>query len=367
MEWLGKDHVAVRALDIGIAVHHGQLPRPFLSEIERLLRNRTLTVAVASPTLAQGVDLNFSVLLLRSLMKGHRRSICPKEFANVIGRVGRAFVDLDGIYAFLIFETNESKTLQREMEFKALVKRAEKRELESGLFLLIHVCILMLKQYLNVSDDSLHEYVLNQQEAVDDFCDGNSEEALALRENLSDLDAGILTLIEDHSCEIDTLAQVLDDALRNSYWRSRIKARGEEVEEIQELFIKSRATWLWQSTDYFQRKGFYAAGVGKSAGQYIIANSVVLKRHIEAAASAVYDGNVSNLVEACVQLGELLFCIYPFEPDSMLSKWTTDDWSPFVSVWLKGEALSRIKDSKGISFIQEALFFDWSGQLSLFV
>ena len=257
----------------------------------------------------------------------------------------------------MIYEATESKTRQREREFKALVKHAENRELESGLFLLIHVCILMLKKFLEVSDESLQEYVLNQQQAVDEYCKGDSEEALGLRENLSDLDAGILTLIEDHNCDVEMLAQVLDDVLHNSYWRSRIKARGKETEELQELFIKSRAKWLWQSTDYAQRKGFYAAGVGKSAGQYIIANSEELKRLIEAAASAIHEGEVAKLVQACVRLGELLFCVYPFEPDSMVSKWTTEDWSPFVSVWLRGEALSSVNDPKGISFIQEAVVF----------
>ena len=88
VEWLGDDHVAVRALEIGVAVHHGQLPRPFLSEIERLLRAGTLTVAVSSPTLAQGVDLNFSVLLLRSLMKGHNRNISRRNLQMLSEELG---------------------------------------------------------------------------------------------------------------------------------------------------------------------------------------------------------------------------------------------------------------------------------------
>jgi len=56
-EWLGESHPAVKSLQIGVAVHHGQLPRAFLREIENLLKDRVLRVAVSSPTLAQGVDL----------------------------------------------------------------------------------------------------------------------------------------------------------------------------------------------------------------------------------------------------------------------------------------------------------------------
>ena len=63
-EWLGNEHVAVQALDLGVAVHHGQLPRPFLSEVEALLRQQVLPVAVASPTLAQGRRLVIQRLTL---------------------------------------------------------------------------------------------------------------------------------------------------------------------------------------------------------------------------------------------------------------------------------------------------------------
>ena len=36
-EWLGEDHPAVASLKVGVAVHHGRLPSPFLRELEILL------------------------------------------------------------------------------------------------------------------------------------------------------------------------------------------------------------------------------------------------------------------------------------------------------------------------------------------
>jgi hypothetical protein len=68
-EWLGEDHPAMRALEIGVGTHHGALPRPFLSAIEELLDSRRLSIVVASPTLAQGIDLACSVLIFRSLQR----------------------------------------------------------------------------------------------------------------------------------------------------------------------------------------------------------------------------------------------------------------------------------------------------------
>ena len=355
-EWLGDDHVAVRALEFGVAVHHGQLPRPFLSEIENLLRKQVLPVAIASPTLAQGVDLSFSVLLLKSLKRG-RNSISPKEFANVVGRVGRAFVDIEGIYAFLIYEQNAWKAKRKMREYVSLVNDAKNRELESGLYLLIYVCLKMLKDFLEVSDDSMAEYVINQQPAIEAFCDGESDEAMMLKENLADLDAGILTLVENHDCDVHEIADVLDAALRNSYWRSRLAVFSGDVEQLQESFIKSRAQWVWQSTTGLQRRGFYAAGVGMTAGNFIIANADALRAMLLDAARAIVAKDSDQLAQCCGDLAAMLFETYPFQPGSIVKGWTERDWRPFLRVWLSGMPLAEIKDSKGISFVQEAIVF----------
>jgi len=75
---------------------------PVSERDRRPARPETPPVVVASPTLAQGVDLSCSVLLFRALTRFRSRNeetklIIPAEFANVVGRAGRAYVDLDGI------------------------------------------------------------------------------------------------------------------------------------------------------------------------------------------------------------------------------------------------------------------------------
>ena len=95
-EWLGHDHPAVQCLRYGVAVHHGRLPSPFLREVERLLASGKINVTVASPTLAQGLNLNAAVLLVPYLVRAGRQ-ISSAELANVAGRAGRAFVDTEGL------------------------------------------------------------------------------------------------------------------------------------------------------------------------------------------------------------------------------------------------------------------------------
>ena len=105
-EWFGASHPILRCLELGVAIHHGALPGPFRREVERLLQLGSLKVTIASPTLAQGLNLSASAVLFHGLRRG-RDLLKGSEFANVIGRAGRAFVDTEGLVLYPIFEPTE--------------------------------------------------------------------------------------------------------------------------------------------------------------------------------------------------------------------------------------------------------------------
>lgn len=95
-EWLGDDSSILKCLRLGVAIHHGALPTPFRKEVERLLRENVLKITVSSPTLAQGLNLSATTLIFHGL---HRSGepIDIAEFRNVVGRAGRAYVDIEGL------------------------------------------------------------------------------------------------------------------------------------------------------------------------------------------------------------------------------------------------------------------------------
>ena len=84
-EWLGDQHPAVACLRLGVAIHHGRLPSPFLRELEMLLSEGVLKVIVASPTLSQGLNLNAAVLLVPSLYRSGA-PITGEELADARNR-----------------------------------------------------------------------------------------------------------------------------------------------------------------------------------------------------------------------------------------------------------------------------------------
>ena len=117
----------MQCLRMGVAVHHGQLPRPFLRAIERVIKDQLVKVTIASPTLAQGLNLSATIVLFCSLTRSGE-SIKGEEFANVAGRAGRAFVDVEGQVLCAISERKHSRDWER------LLKAARERNLKSGPF-----------------------------------------------------------------------------------------------------------------------------------------------------------------------------------------------------------------------------------------
>lgn len=223
-EWLGNTHPAVRALEIGVGTHHGALPRPFLNAVEELLDARRLSVVVASPTLAQGIDLACSVLIFRSLKRyeGEWVPISLAEFANVVGRAGRAYVDLDGIAVLPSFDGKSRSELHT--LFANLVEKSRGQRLLSGLAQLIWQISKELRQKLGVQKDAFLEYVLNQNDlwadsrlAVQAATEEDEDEVVSsLETHIADLDVALFSLIEPLDTNVEQLATLLDDVLKDS-------------------------------------------------------------------------------------------------------------------------------------------------------
>jgi len=354
-EWLGSSHPAVASLGLGIAVHHGSLPRQFLGEIENLLRRRVLPVCVCSPTLAQGLDLSFSVLLFRSLYRyrnGRNETIPAKEFANVVGRVGRAFVDLDGLYVLPIFETKTNTVNSRISDFRQLINQAKQRQLESGVRQLVRGIIEVLKSRLGCTAEQLAEYVLNVNSPWEVAAqDGdNWHEWLDLA--LNELDTAILGVVDVLEMPAEDVADYLDECLQSSYWQRRLQRETPELRLLQEKVIRGRANWLWNYTTSQKRKAFFAAGIGFKAGNALEQRLAELGEFLRRAEEAIASADLETAVKNTVGLAEILFTIGPFVPDDLIN-----DWRTVLGHWLRGTALGSCSDNDGINFIQDNVVY----------
>jgi DEAD/DEAH box helicase len=367
-EWLGEAHAAVRALQIGVGTHHGALPRPFLNAIEQLLDARRLSVVVASPTLAQGIDLACSVLIFRSLRRyedGNWVPISLAEFANVVGRAGRAYVDLDGIAVLPTFEPQSRSQLHN--IFTLLIEKSRGQRLLSGLAQLIWRISEELRKKLNVQKDALLDYVLNQDDLWDDgrlaagaaSAEDEDEVEDNLEKYLADLDVALFSLIEPLDTDVGTLASVLDDVLKDSLWKRTLAHLSDADNKVEHAVLKSRASWLWRNTTVMQRKACFFSGLGRKPGLFIHEQLDVLVDVLANFQAAVATNDGKAVAEAAVKLAQHII------PEDFFSvRKLPDKWEEVLKAWVEGSAFADILDGRKAAdaqrtqaFVQDGIVF----------
>lgn len=367
-EWLGDDHHAVRALEVGVGTHHGALPRPFLNSVEELLDARRLSVVVASPTLAQGIDLACSVLIFRSLRRyedGKWVAISPAEFANVVGRAGRAFVDLDGIAVLPTFDAQSRS--QQHATYISLIQQSRGQRLLSGLVLLVWQIAEEIRQRLNVQQNAFLEYVLNQHDlwadtrlAIDGTASEDEDELEdRLEKYIADLDVALLSLIEPLDSEVEKIAITLDEVLKDSLWKRTLAYLSEPQKKLERAILISRAEWLWHNSTTNQREACFYSGLGRKPGVFIHERLDNLVDTLCRLQAAVAEQDADAIAAAAIQFAQLMM------PEPFFSvRRLPQSWETALSGWVKGTAFSELlsgrktRDAQRMQvFIQDGVVF----------
>lgn len=356
-EWLGANHPIVKCLDIGVAIHHGALPTPFRKEMEKLLREGVLKVTVSSPTLAQGLNLAATAVIVHSLYRSGEL-IEASEFKNVIGRAGRAFIDTHGLVLHPIFDRHD----WRKQQWRNLVEDANARNMESGLVRLVHALVKRIAESIGSKQISdILEYVLNNTQAwnfpdvANDSVEQAQEQLRIWNKHVVSLDAALLSMLGEEDVSIIEIPKALDTILQSSLWERRLNRHNEELKALFNSVLAQRAKYIWNVTTPLQRKGYFLAGVGLENGQRLDeisqhANGLLI------IANYYIDINDQQLaISTIIQLAELIFDIAPFTPRNL-----PDDWKYILTAWLKGETLTDcnfIDINEALQFIEDGLIY----------
>lgn len=353
-EWLGADHPAVRCLEYGVALHHGGLPRPFLGEVEHLLKSGDCPVIIASPTLAQGLNLAASVLIVPSIWRN--KNIIPStEFANIAGRAGRAFVDVEGLVLHVIREKIKRKSDLALTNWLKLVKEAKAPLVQSGILKLAIIIYDRIAKTNNVSTNELVDYVTGNSDAWN-----FKQPATGLNfthedwdRDVASLDSAILALLSAET-ETTDLADSLTTVLASSLFTRQLLAYEEAIRKLIRGVVMARANYIWSATVVSQRKGYYAAGVGLQAGQFIDANLASLVHFLGEAELALSLNDSEAFATAVVAFAELILITPPFRAPKELPL----KWQDALSAWVRGDSSAEVVaicDDNGVDLLQEAL------------
>lgn len=341
-EWFGAEHDILKCLRIGVAIHHGALPGPFRREVEALLHQRILRVTVASPTLAQGLNLSASVVLFSSL---HRNGnlLSGSEFANVIGRAGRAFVDTEGLVLYPLFDPREYKRAN----WFQLTNGARTRALESGLIIIGRN--LLTRMIAAVSPSSLSAFVDYLTGTIDwslpvvpgEVSTDQATASEAWDTNLAMLDTAVLSVIGDEAADPDNIIQVLADTMRDSLWERQMRRLEGDGPLLIRTVVEQRARFLWNNSTPAQRRGWYLAGLGAFAGGELAVAAAAIVDLTNAAELSIADGNVEDAAGELADLAEMLFTIPTFARTIPLN-----DWRTVLDQWLAGQPLSVMNETQ---------------------
>lgn len=105
----------------GIVCHKRNINQELKNILERLMRNDKPRIIIATMTLGQGVNLGISTIIfggVKFFNNNKWENISYKDFWNIAGRAGRAFIDTEGKILFAT-ESNEENKIASEYFSKA--------------------------------------------------------------------------------------------------------------------------------------------------------------------------------------------------------------------------------------------------------
>jgi len=355
-EWLGPDSAILKCLRLGVALHHGALPTAYRKEVERLLRDNVLKVTISSPTLAQGLNLSATAVVMHSL---HRfgELIKTSEFRNVIGRAGRAYVDVEGIVVFPIFDD----IARKRRSWETLINDLGARDMESGLVQLVAALLTRMRARIGGDLGQLVEYVINNAAAwifpeVDNESPQDRERALAdWEQHIGTLDTAILSLIGENDVADDGIEAALDNILQSSLWHRRLLRQDEHIQEVLKAGLVSRGRYIWSQSTAARRRGYFLAGVGLTTGHALDAIAADVNLLLIQANGGILGGDAEAAITAITSIAERVFAFYPFMPDPM-----PDNWREILRVWLLGQPVAAIaagQESETLQFIEGGLVY----------
>jgi hypothetical protein len=314
-------------------------------------------VTIASPTLAQGLNLSASVLLVPSIWR-NKKIIPAAEFANVAGRAGRAFVDVEGLVLHIVWEATPDDARRALHNWEQLVAAAKVPRVASGLLLLAENIYKRIAQKAGVSTEEVVDYVTGHAEAWnfdEDAADNVEVTDKEWERDIASLDAAILALLDAEIAEAD-LESALDGVLEGSLFSRQLAQKEHKVQKLLRKFVVARTHRIWSQTHAMQRKGYHAAGIGLRAGKFLDENLATLVDLLMRAEAGVIEGDVVNTAQAVVEFAELVFQTAPFRAPGEMS----ERWKDALRAWMEERPAANVVsicDDDGVDLLQESLTY----------
>lgn len=115
-EAYGENSEIFKFIMQGIVCHYSKLPTDVKMYMERLMSNDCPKIIIATSTLAQGVNIGVSTVIISNVYLDKNITIENKDFWNIAGRAGRSFVDTEGKILYAIDRSKDEWNVNEQIE-----------------------------------------------------------------------------------------------------------------------------------------------------------------------------------------------------------------------------------------------------------
>lgn len=237
-EELEPDSIELEAARFGVICHSNRLTTQVRLTMEVLMRSYPPRIIIATTTLAQGVNVGVTSVIVASPYIGEKDRINKRDFWNICGRAGRAFVDGEGKILYAIDETRSKRQIRTDEDIaRTYFDTTIEERVESGLLFIINL-LRIIADNSNVSFDVLIELIANNEYPT------SGEQPTVFEKLLDLIDDELLSLHEDNLVNqfLDDSVEWVDQAFRESLAAIQASADSCQLSEEDVVsFLKARA------------------------------------------------------------------------------------------------------------------------------
>ena len=262
-EELGDNSLEIMAARLGVVSHSNKLPPQVRIALEKLMAKHPPKIIVATTTLGQGVNIGITSVIVATTFIGAKLQISKRDFWNICGRAGRAFIDGEGKVLFAIDATRSPWNVRNDEAIAArFFDIAHLDQVESGLLQVVQF-LGKLAVEVGISFEMLLELAAN------DRFDRCGTEKAKMEAIVDWIDDQLLALhVAYNGDDLAITVDWVDDAFRDSLAAIQERAKPEAGDEGQLLgFLKARVKGVLLKVPSAEaRRAVIASGLPLSVG-----------------------------------------------------------------------------------------------------
>ena len=335
-EELEQEDIIVNAARKGIICHSNRLTPNVRIALEHLMRSKSPKIIIASSTLAQGVNIGISTIIVSTPFFSDE-PISSRDFWNICGRAGRAFSDSEGKILYAIDMTQEQWRVRRNLNLaRNYYKENQMQNVQSGLnYALYRIYEISLVE--DISFELLIEKLANDTFISDLSNQDTRSEVCELFDLLDDELLSMNHDFQEREDDVSWIDSIFCDSL------AFIQAAEDEIVVYTEI-LKGRTLGLLRRTrEIKDREIIVSTGLPFSVAEKMIKDIGYFR---EAASVAIQNGIIeeSDVEISATLLKKVENWAYNFAPNLFERSYAVDHLDDIRVGWLQGVPINELRE-----------------------